>query len=59
MIEHTIDMVSYCVMHGTSDTLTGEAMRASAEHVKIEKGMGTPFIQLPFEKFGTWKTEHG
>ena len=50
-------MVSYCMMHGTSDTLTGEAMRSSEEQFQMKIGMGTPFVQLPFEKFGTWRTE--
>ena len=40
-------------MRGTSDKLTGEAMRASEEQVQIEIGMGKPFIQITFEKFGT------
>ena len=31
--EHTVDMVSYCMINGTSDKLTGEAMRASEERV--------------------------
>ena len=50
-------MVCYCMMHGTSYTLTGEEMRSLAEQVHTEIVMGTPFTQLPFEKFGTWITE--
>ena len=57
MVEQMIAMVSYWMMHGTSDTLTGEAVRALAEQVHMEIGMGTPLVQLPYEKFGTWKSE--
>ena len=57
MIKQKITMVSYCMMHGTSDTLTGEEMRALAEQVHMEIGMGTPFIQPPFKKFGMWTTK--
>ena len=32
-------------------------MRALAEQVQMEIGMGTSFGQLHFEEFGTWKTE--
>ena len=48
MVDQTISMVGYCMMHGTSYTLTGEAMRASEEQVQMEIGMGTPFVKLPF-----------
>ena len=49
MFGQMIDVVGYCMMHWTSDTLTGEAMRYSAEQVQIEIGMGTPFVQIPFK----------
>ena len=45
------------MMHGTSDPLTGEEMIALLGQVHTEIVIGTPFIQLPFRKFGTWKTE--
>ena len=44
-------------MHGTSYTLTREYTRASAEQVQMEIVMGTSFVQLNFEKFGTCTTE--
>ena len=44
-------------MHGTLDTLTGEEIRDLSEKVHTEIGMGTPFVKIPFEKFGTWTTE--
>ena len=43
-IEQKISMVSYCMMHGTSNRLTGEAMRALAKQVQMEIGMMTPFL---------------
>ena len=45
------------MMHVTSDTLAGEEIRASAEQVQIEIGIGTSFVQLPFEKFDTCTNE--
>ena len=32
-------------------------MRALAEQVQMEIGLGTPIVQLPFHKFSTWTTE--
>ena len=32
-------------------------MRASTEKVQTEIGMGTPFVKLPFEKFGTFTNQ--
>ena len=56
-IEQTIDVVGYCMIHCTSYTLMGEAMRSLEEHVQMEIIMGTPFVQLPFDKLGMWITE--
>ena len=35
MVEQTISMVGYCMMHRTSDRFTGEAMRALGEQVQV------------------------
>ena len=53
MVDQTIYIVGYFTMHGTSYKLTGEARRALGEQVHMEIGMGTPFVKLPFNKFGT------
>ena len=45
------------MMHGTSDPLRGEEMIALLGQVHTEIVIGTPFIQLPFKKFGTRTTE--
>ena len=50
-------MISYCMMHVTSDMLAGEAIRALAEQVQMEMEIGTSFVQLPFEKFDTCTNE--
>ena len=55
--DQTISIVSYYMMHGISDMFTGEAIRASAEQVQMEIVMGTPFVQLPFQKLVTWTTK--
>ena len=44
-------------MHGKSYTLIGKAMRDSAEKVQMGIGMGTPFVQITFNKLGTWTTK--
>ena len=56
-VYQTIATVSYCMIHGTSDTLTGESMRALVEQVQTEIGMGTAFVKIPLEKFSTCTTE--
>ena len=56
VVEQTIEMVGYFLMHGAADTLTGEAMRASSEQVQIEVGVGQQFLVLPSKRFGVWST---
>ena len=57
VVEQKIAIVNYCMIYGISGMLMGKAMRASAEQIQIKIGMGTPFVQLPSEKFGTWTTK--
>ena len=57
MVEQPIYMVGYCMLHGTSNTLKVEEMRYSVEQVQMDIGMGTPFLRLHFDKFGTWTTK--
>ena len=59
MVEQTFDMVIYCMLHGASNMVMGEAMRALVEQDKIEIGMGTPFIKIPFEKLVHRQPKHG
>ena len=57
MVEQMVSMVSYCMIHGTSDTLTVYAIRYLMEQVQMEIVMGAIFVQLTFDKFGTWTTK--
>ena len=59
MVEQIFDMVIYCMLHGASNMLTGEAMRALVEQAKIEIGMGTPYIKILFETLVHGQPKHG
>ena len=50
-LEQTVEQLTYFTMHASSDTSLGAELRASAEQIQLELGLGTQFFELSYHAY--------